>query len=274
MRNIIFTVFILVYSGASYGSLKCTDLLKANKLSFEQRANQLFSNSDAEQMISVLSEVFSNKLAGMKKSVDYNIFFEVYLEERLKLLPENIRTEIGAWLTVDNLNIKQKANTLSGRLSEATEKITVVLPPELAESFVSVYILVHEVEHLIQARTIGFGSITWMHPHHFPVHRFNLEKGAMRAEAVFLMSLPDHVLSSELLKVESFINMTDNKVGSFLKDAFESALSSRNTDEYLEKTWATGRYSHKKLLKAQIVNLAIAPGSFPFIIAFFQYMGW
>lgn len=187
-----------------------------------------------------------------------------YLEARLEGFHPSYKKLIDDALAA--MKVK-KGPYIYGAADPQSRQIKLHLPSALKGSISEAYIVAHEVEHLLQFTSreifgngfIGLTSTSYIFPS-FAKNKFNLEKGAIRAEASFLLSLPKPILKTELDKLSAAVPR--NKNSEFLYTALENALKNeKGVAEYIQDTWDGGRYSYSSLLKHQAINWAIFPGS-------------
>ena len=182
--------------------------------------------------------------------------FAAYLDLRLGLLPETQQQ------SVRNLLSKQFFYRIHHRPDLATEvlrcsfdrrqnAIEMTVPVSIAHTVLDYMIRVHEVEHVIQSLNVSLAPYGIYNPKYYPVFVFNLERGAMTAEALFIRSIPKGHLDDLEQKILSGMGMPQEEK-KFILGLVSDARSSESIEMYLKLQWSRGRYSRLILAGKQL----------------------
>lgn len=121
-------------------------------------------------------------------------------------------------------------------------KILLRLPIELEGTFLDYAIRAHELEHLIQFLHLG-GQIVGQERLEHVDFVFEAEKGAMLAEAVYLLAIPRQILLRGHELVDSIPNLSTTDKN-FLNGVLGGAINSVTPEDYIQHQWqSVGRYT-------------------------------
>lgn len=178
--------------------------------------------------------------------------FQRYVKARIRRVPLAHREQVERALQIENMKLEY-VDTRSRQSNEAlvhgelnhggvTGKIMLRLPIELEGTFLDYAIRVHELEHLIQFLHLGGQFVEHERPEHVDFV-FEAEKGAMLAEAVYLLAIPRQTLHNghELIDSVPHLSHFDKN---FLKGVLGGAHISLTPEDYVQHQWQTvGRYT-------------------------------
>jgi hypothetical protein len=181
---------INAWGASPFSGLKQTCVRILGGEGFPEKVEALFSVGNAKDLVATLKPEFERASATKDTDGLPQKFFELYLDARLKMLPPKVADAVRDWMELGRFESVASPSKIGGHFDYVRNKVKIYLPKEFHYSLFYFYILAHEIEHSIQTMTVGIGSRTYLNPIHFPVHRFSFERGAIRAEAAFLLAIP------------------------------------------------------------------------------------
>jgi hypothetical protein len=260
MRKTLLVILLLASSRAR--ALPDCRALLSDPL-FIAKAEQLYTPENAREMTSFLREkVQALMQVDPKLGRDsLQTLFHLYLEKRLARLEPRQRAVI--WKVVEEgLTIKTidsphpldlstdndirpriKATDLNDFTGMASDdnRVIMVIPEAMRETLMDYMIRIHELEHIIQHLTVGSGGgVLRVNLHYYQQHFFR-EKGAMRAEASFLMSFPEGVLWSTLRDYR--LKGMEPVASHLSRRALRFAVEAKDSEDYIRRMWETDRYA-------------------------------
>lgn len=231
------------------GAGETTPEFKVRELLPRNAADRIFVRLKAE--VTVIFD--DSQLTLEKKSAKA---FAAYLDLRLGLLPETQQ------LSVRNLLSKRFFYRIHHRPDIATEvlkcsfdppqnAIEMTVPVPIAHTVLDYMIRVHEVEHVIQSLNVPLAPYGIYNPKYYPVFVYNLELGAMTAEALFIRSIPNRHIAELEQKILNGMGMPKEEQ-KFILGLVSDACRSESIEMYLQLQWSRGRYSRLSLAGKQL----------------------
>lgn len=263
-RLIHFAVYLLVgLCSISAYAINCRAWLKRDGHSeFSNYAATLFTSETAEEILYRMHPL-ADKIIGDSKPLDHEkieALFTAYMQIRMEYLTQDVRVKVQK--SLDDLKVKRfKPNRFKKEIYGGAREIyghmqlTISMPDYLFGTLIDYAVRVHELEHIIQIYSVGTGSsVQYLFPN-FAIDRHTLEAGAMKAEAIFLLTFPKEVLKSFKAKL-----LSDSKSSKLAKELIDRALAADDADQYLQNNWNQGRYSLEQIRLWQLQNIAVFSG--------------
>lgn len=193
--------------------------------------------------------------------------FRRYVRARIRQVPLFHRQHVEQALQIENMTLeyvnpkdRQTSETIvHGELNQfegAVGKIMLRLPIELENTFLDHAIRVHELEHLIQFLHLDGHTVAHERPEHVDFV-FEAERGAMLAEAVYLLAIPRDLLLTGFETIDSIPRLSESDKN-FLKGMVRGALESKTPGQYVQHQWQIqGRYT-RDYIRARLARERVA----------------
>jgi|GEM_PF-4638329 hypothetical protein len=246
LSSVALVLFGLAAPAPAAALPNCTRFL-SDSASYSQRMDQLLSTEKAEELLKTLVDL--RREGRIQKPSQ---LFDAFLFYRLRLLPVPVGEQVMRALNEGfRLHLDSSVNALLGggaMLFESREsghkscQVFVCVPQALFGSALDFAVRVHEIEHVVQ-HFMGLSSKG-------PRQMFFAEQGAMRAEAVMLLSFSKEELSHLRTFVHHHLLTAETKA--FSERALERVLQGGGVQDYVRSQWKAGRYSRGSILKEEI----------------------